>query len=504
MNIFNHLLMGLSVAIEPMNLLYCFMGCLIGTLVGVLPGLGPTAAMSLLLPATFHTTPVSAIIMLSGIYYGAMYGGSTTSILVNIPGEAASVVTCFDGYQMARQGRAGAALGISAFGSFIAGTIGIIGLSLLAPPLADMALKFGPPEYFSLMCLGMVILTFLASTSMVRALMMACFGIIIGTIGTDTVSGTTRFTFGITELMDGVGLVPVVMGLFGISEMLLNIGQKIDRDIFKAPVKGLLPTFQDWMQAKWAILRGTIIGFFLGILPGGGAILSSFVSYAIEKRVSKHPEKFGTGMIEGVAAPESANNSAAQGAFIPLLTLGIPSNVTMAMLLGALVIHGITPGPLLLSQHPGLFWGVVASMYIGNIMLLILNLPLIGLWVQVLKVPYPFLMPLIILFCLIGAYTISNSIMDVFFMLVFGVIGYVFKKLRYEAAPLILAFVLGPMLEYHLKQSLMLSKGSFQIFFSRPISAVCLIVAIILLILPVLPRFGKRRPGAALPSEEEI
>ena len=504
MDIFNHLFVGFSVALQPLNLLYCFMGCLIGTLVGVLPGLGPTAAMSLLLPATFHATPVSAIIMLAGIYYGAMYGGSTTSILVNIPGEAASVVTCFDGYQMARQGRAGVALGISAFGSFIAGTLGILGLTLLAPPLASMALRFGPPEYFSLMCLGMVVLTFLASTSMVRALMMACFGIIVGTIGTDTVSGTTRFTFGITELMDGVGLVPVVMGLFGISEMLLNLEQKIDREIFKTRVKGLLPSFQDWMQAKGAIVRGTVIGFFLGILPGGGAVLSSFVSYAIEKRVSKYPEKFGTGVIEGVAAPEAANNSAAQGAFIPLLTLGIPSNVVMAMLLGALVIHGVTPGPLLLSQHPDLFWGVVASMYIGNIMLLILNLPLIGLWVQVLKVPYPFLMPLIILFCLIGAYTLSNSIMDVFFMLIFGMIGYIFKKLRYEPAPMILAFVLGPMLEYHLKQSLMLSKGSFQIFFTRPISSACLIIAIVLLVLPLLPRFRKKRPGATLPSEDEV
>jgi putative tricarboxylic transport membrane protein len=301
-----------------------------------------------------------------------------------------------------------------------------------------------------------------------------------------------------------VGLVPVVMGLFGISEMLLNLEQKIDREVFKTRVKGLLPSFQDWMQAKGAIARGTVIGFFLGILPGGGAVLSSFVSYAIEKRVSKYPEKFGTGVIEGVAAPEAANNSAAQGAFIPLLTLGIPSNVVMAMLLGALVIHGVTPGPLLLSQHPDLFWGVIASMYIGNIMLLILNLPLIGLWVQVLKVPYPFLMPLIILFCLIGAYTLSNSIMDVFFMLFFGMIGYVFKKLRYEPAPMILAFVLGPMLEYHLKQSLMLSKGSFQIFFTRPISSACLIIAIVLLVLPLLPRFRKKRPGAALPSEDEV
>ena len=493
--------MGFSVALQPMNIFYCFMGCLIGTLVGVLPGLGPAAAMSLLLPATFHVTPVSAIIMLAGIYYGAMYGGSTTSILVNIPGEAASVVTCLDGYQMARQGKAGRALGISAFGSFIAGTLGIIGLTLMAPPLANFALRFGPPEYFALMCLGMVVLTFLSSSSMIQALMMACFGILIGTIGTDTVSGTSRFSFGITELLDGVGLVPVVMGLFGISEMLLNIEQKIDREIFKTGVKGLLPTVQDWLHAKGAILRGTFLGFFLGILPGGGAVLSSFVAYAVEKKFSKYPEKFGTGIIEGVAAPESANNSAAQGAFIPLLTLGIPSNVVMAMLLGALIIHGVTPGPLLLANHPQVFWGVVGSMYIGNAMLLILNLPLIGVWVQLLKVPYPVLMPLIIIFCVVGAYTINNSIMDVFFMLIFGVVGYLMKKLKYDAPPLILAFVLGPMLEYSLKQSLMVSKGSFKIFFSRPISAICLIVASILLVIPMIPRMRKKRFGATHESD---
>jgi putative tricarboxylic transport membrane protein len=501
MDIFNQLLMGFSVALQPVNIFYCFMGCLIGTLVGVLPGLGPTAAMSLLLPATFHFTPVSAIIMLAGIYYGAMYGGSTTSILVNIPGEAASVTTCLDGYQMARQGKAGRALGISAFGSFIAGTIGIIGLTLMAPPLANFALRFGPPEYFALMCLGMVVLTFLSSTSMIRALMMASFGVILGTFGTDTVSGTARFSFGITELMDGIGLVPVVMGLFGISEMLLNIEQKIDRDIFKTRVKGLLPTAQDWMQAKGAILRGTVMGFFLGILPGGGAVLSSFVAYAVEKKFSHHPEKFGTGVIEGVAAPESANNSAAQGAFIPLLTLGIPSNVVMAMLLGALIIHGVTPGPLLLTNHPQVFWGVVGSMYIGNVMLLILNLPLIGLWVQLLRVPYPVLMPLIIIFCVVGVFTINNSTMDVFFMLIFGVVGYLMKKLRYDAPPLILAFVLGPMLEYSLKQSLMVSKGSFAIFFSRPISALCLFTAFVLLILPMIPRLRKKRPGATHESD---
>ncbi|MDO8945128.1 MAG: tripartite tricarboxylate transporter permease, partial [Desulfobacterales bacterium] len=352
MDILNQLYMGFSVALQPMNLLYCFLGCMIGTMVGVLPGLGPTAAMSLLLPVTYHIEPVSAVIMLSGIFYGAMYGGSITSILVNIPGEAASVVTCLDGYQMARQGKAGRALGISAFGSFIAGTLGLIGLTFLAPPLAKAALKFGPPEYFSLMVLGLIVLTFLSSGSMVRALMMASFGLIAGSVGTDTVTGSARFTFGFTALMDGIGMVPVVMGLFGISEMLLNIETKMDREIFKTRVKGLLPTWADWMQAKWAIVRGTVIGFFLGILPGGGAVLSSFVSYAVEKRCSKHPEKFGTGLIEGVAAPEAANNAAAQSSFIPLMTLGIPANVVMALLLGALIIHGVTPGPLLLTQHP--------------------------------------------------------------------------------------------------------------------------------------------------------
>jgi putative tricarboxylic transport membrane protein len=502
MDTFSQLFMGFAVALQPMNLFYCFLGCLIGTLVGVLPGLGPTAAMSLLLPATFHVTPVSAIIMLAGIFYGAMYGGSTTSILVNIPGEAASVVTCLDGYQMARQGRAGPALGISAFGSFIAGTFGILGLTFMGPPLARAALKFGPPEYFSLMVLGMIVLTFLSSSSMIKALMMAAFGLLVGSIGTDTVSGTTRFSFGITDLMDGVGLVPVVMGLFGISEMLLNIETKIDRDIFKTPVKNLLPTFADWMQAKWAIVRGTILGFFLGILPGGGAVLSSFVSYAVEKRCSKYPEKFGTGVIEGVAGPEAANNSAAQGSFIPLLTLGIPSNVVMAMLLGALIIHGVTPGPLLLTQHPEIFWGVTASMYLGNVMLLVLNLPLIGLWVQVLKVPYPILMPLIILFCLIGAYTINNSVMDVLFMLIFGLVGYGMKKLKYDAPPFILAFVLGPMMEYSLKQSLIFSKGSFMIFLTRPIAATGLTAALVLLLLPLLPLIRGRRPGATLGSDE--
>ncbi|MFZ5866914.1 MAG: tripartite tricarboxylate transporter permease [Thermodesulfobacteriota bacterium] len=502
MDVLTQLGMGFQVALQPMNLFYCFLGCLIGTMVGVLPGLGPTAAMSLLLPATFHVPPVSAVIMLAGIYYGAMYGGSTTSILVNIPGEAASVMTCLDGYRMARAGRAGAALGMAAFGSFLAGTVGILALTVVAPPLVGFALHFGPPEYFSLMCLGMVILTFLSSSSMIRALMMACFGLIVGTIGQDVVSGSTRFTFGIMELMDGIGLIPVVMGLFGISEILLNLETKIDREVFQTKVKGLLPTLEDWIRCKWALVRGTIIGFFLGILPGGGAVLASFVSYAVEKKFSPRGDQFGTGVIEGVAAPECANNSAAQAAFIPLLTLGLPANVVMAMLLGALIIHGVTPGPLLIAQHSDVFWGVVASMYIGNVMLLVLNLPLIGMWVQFLRVPYPIMMPLIVLFCLVGSYTVANSVMDVFFMLVFGVIGYLMKKLKYEAPPFILAFVLGPLLEYSLKQSLIISKGSFGIFVTRPISAVCLAIALILLLIPLVPLIGRKRPGATLESED--
>jgi putative tricarboxylic transport membrane protein len=473
---------------------------LIGTLVGVLPGLGPVAAISLLLPTTFHVTPVSAIIMLAGIYYGAMYGGSTTSILVNIPGEAASVVTCLDGYQMARKGRAGPALGIAAFGSFIAGTIGVIGLMLIAPPLAEMALKFGPPEYFSLMIMGLTVLTFLASGPMWKALLMAAFGLFLGSMGMDTMTGATRFTFDVVELTDGVGLVPVVMGLFGISEVLLNVEQSMERSVFETKIKSLLPTLRDWADSFWAILRGTVIGFFLGVLPGGGAVISSFVSYALEKRVSKHPEKFGTGVIQGVAGPESANNAATGGAFIPLLTLGIPANSVMAILLGALMIHGMQPGPLLVKEQPGLFWGVVTSMYLGNAMLLVLNLPLIGLWVKILKVPYPILFPLILLFCLIGAYSLNNSLIEVLIMVVFGVIGYLFKKFEYEAAPLVLALVLGPMLEAALRRSLLLSAGDPLIFLTRPISAVLMLISLFLLVYPLVPWLKEKRAG--LPKGE--
>ena len=420
--------------------------------------------------------------MLAGIYYGAQYGGSTTSILLNIPGEATSVVTCLDGYQMARKGRAGAALGMSAIGSFIAGTISLVGLTLLARPFANLALQFGPPEYFSIMVLALVVLSYLARGSILKALIMAFFGLTLSFVGIDILSGESRFTFGILDLADGIDLVPVIMGLFGIAEVLVNIEQNAEREVFKTKIKNLLPTLEDWAKAKWSIVRGTVLGFFLGILPGAGPIISTFVSYSVEKRVSKYPEKFGTGIIEGVAGPESANNASAQGAFIPLFTLGIPPNVTMAILFGALIIHGLQPGPLLVTQRPDFFWGVIISMYIGNIMLLILNLPLIPLWVQVLRVPYPVLFPLIVLFCLIGAFSLNNSVFDVFVMIIFGVVGYLMRKFNYEGAPMVMAFVLGPLLEQNLRRSLIISGGSASIFFTHPISAVTLMVSAVILL----------------------
>jgi len=430
-----------------------------GTLVGVLPGIGPLAAIALLLPSTFYIPPVSALIMLAGIYYGAMYGGSTTSILVNIPGEPASVVTCIDGYEMAKKGRAGPALGISAFGSFIAGTISIMLLMLLAPVLGRWALKFGPPEYFSLMFLGLTILIYLANGPIMKALIMAVFGLILGIIGSDIISGKERFTFGIIELNDGVGMVPVVMGLFGVSEVLVNIEGLVRREITGAKIKGLLPNKQDWNDSIGPILRGTFLGFFVGVLPGGTAMLSSFGSYAMEKRLSKHPDQFGKGAIAGVAGPESANNAASQGAFVPLLTLGIPSNSVMALMLGALIIHGLQPGPLLMKEHPDVFWGTIISMYVGNGMLLVLNLPLIGIWVQILRIPYRILFPLILLFCLIGVYSVNNSIMEIWFMIIFGIFGYFMRKFKYEMPPLVLALILGPMFENALRQSLILFGG---------------------------------------------
>jgi len=490
---FDSILYGFQVTFQPINFLFCGVGVLVGTLVGVLPGIGPAGAMALLLPATFKFSSTSTIILLAGIYYGVQYGGSTTSILVNIPGEASSVMTCIDGHQMARQGRAGPALGIAAWGSFIAGTIANIGLMLVAIPLAHAALRLGPPEYFTLMCTGLVIVTYLAQGSVLKAIMMGLVGIILGSIGLDLISGFPRFTFGINELTDGVGIVPLVMGLFGVSEILENLEGSLEREVFKTRIKNLWPSFKDWMESKWAIVRGSIIGFVLGILPGGGAVISTFVSYAVEKKVSKHPEKFGKGAIEGVAGPESANNAAAGASLIPLLSLGIPPNPIMAIFFSALIIHGIQPGPLLIRQHPDLFWGLVASLYLGNGLLLILNLPLIGLWVKVLEIPYKILFPLILLFCLIGVYSMNNLSFDLYVMLFFGVVGWLMRKFGYEGAPLILAFVLGPMLENALRQSLLISQGSFLIFVTRPISATALGFAFLLLLTTLLPNFKKRR-----------
>jgi len=495
MDILNHLFYGFSIGLQPENLLFCFVGCLVGTLVGVLPGIGPIGAISILLPVTFRMSPVSAIIMLAGIFYGAMYGGSTTSILVNIPGEAASVVTCLDGHEMAKQGRAGPALGIAAFGSFIAGTLGVIGLMLFAEPLAEFGLKFGSPEYAALILLGLTLITYLSRGSMIKALIMGAFGLILSFIGLDEMQGSPRLTFNIFRLMDGIDLVPAAMGLFGIAEILGNVEQTTTSEILKTKIKNLFPNRQDWMQAKGAILRGSVLGFLIGVLPGAGATISTFMSYGLEKRISKDPSRFGKGAIEGVAGPESANNAATAGAFVPLLTLGIPANVIMALFFGALVIHGMRPGPLLLTDHPDIFWGLISSMYIGNGMLLILNLPLIPMWVQVLKIPNRILFPLILLFCIIGAYSLKNSVFEITIMFIFGILGYLFRKFDYEPAPLLLAFVLGPMLEYNLRQSLMVSRGSLLIFFSRPISAVIVSIAIVLFIISFILHFtgGKRR-----------
>ncbi len=484
MDYLHGIITGFGLVFQPANFLYCFIGVFIGTLVGVLPGIGPVGAMSILLPTTFGMTPMAAVIMYAGIYYGAMYGGSTTSILVNIPGEAASVVTCLDGYQMARKGRAGPALGIAAFGSFIGGTFSVVALMFFVFPLANAALKFGPPEYFSLIFMSMTVVIYLAKGSALKAIMMMFLGLIIATMGVDIFSGVQRFTFHSDTLQDGVGLVPLAMGLFGITEVLCNVEGALsaEKEILKAKINHLLPNLDDWRRSIGPISRGSILGFFLGLLPGGGALLSSFLSYAIEKKISKHPEEFGQGAIEGVAGPETANNAGAGGSFVPLLSLGIPSNVVMAILLGALMIHGVVPGPNLLSKHPEIFWGTIASMYLGNAMLLVLNLPLIGMWVQVLKVPYRILMPLILLFCLIGAYSLNTNPVEVILMIVFGIMGYVLRKFDYEEAPLVLAFILGPMMETNFRQSMIISGGNLSIFFTRPICGVAMVLSILLLI----------------------
>ncbi len=479
---------GFSVFLTPTNLLYSFFGVLMGTLVGVLPGLGPGAALSLLLPLAFYAPPVTSIIMLSGICYGAAFGGSTTSILLNIPGETSSVMTCLDGYQMAKQGRAGPALGIAAFGSFIGGTFGIIGLMLFAPTLAKFALRFGPPEYFSLAVMSLTLVTYVGKGPYIHGLMMACVGIIMSTVGMDSMNSRPRFTFGREALLDGFDLVYVAMGLFGLSEVLVNLGKSLKGEILDTKIKNLFPNRQDWKDSAKPIVRGSVIGFFLGVLPGFGAAVPTFISYAIEKKISKHPEKFGTGAIEGVAGPETTNNAASTATFVPLFSLGIPTNASTAIMLGALMILGLQPGPLLISSKPDLFWGLVASMYIGNVMLLVLNLPMIGIWVQVLKIPYSILYVLIIMFCQIGAFSVGNNVTDVLFLNIFGVAGYFMKRYEFEGAPLILGLVLGPMFETALRRSLVLSGGTLAIFFTRPLSAVFLLIAVVLLISPLFAK----------------
>src|SRR6266480_4301603 len=488
MEIFHNLVMGFGVAITPIHLLYALIGCLLGTLIGVLPGIGPVATIAMLLPITFNLSPVAALIMLAGIYYGAQYGGSTTAILVNIPGESSSVVTCLDGYQMARQGRAGPALAVAALGSFFAGCVSTLIIALAAPPLAEVALKFGPSEYFSLMVFGLVAATVLAHGSLIKAIAMVVFGLLLGIVGTDVNSGVLRFTFNIPELSDGIGFVIVAMGMFGTAEIVANLELKDKREIFTKDVKNLWPTKEDFKRSWASVLRGTALGSFLGILPGGGALLASFGAYTLEKKVSRHPEQFGKGAIEGVAGPESANNAGAQTSFIPMLTLGIPSNAVMA-----LMIQGIAPGPQVMNEKPELFWGLIASMWVGNLMLVVLNLPLIGMWVKLLTVPYRYLYPSILVFMAIGVFSLSNSAFDVLIMAVFGVLGYICVKLECEPAPMILGFILGPLMEENLRRAMLLSRGDPMTFIYKPISAGFIIAATILLIVVALPAIRKKR-----------
>lgn len=498
---FTGLLQGFAVALTWNNVMFAFIGALLGTAVGVLPGLGPAATIALLLPVSYAlNNPLTSIIMMAGIYYGAMYGGSTTSVLLNIPGEAASVVTCIDGYKMALKGRAGPALGIAAIGSFVAGTLGVIGLTFLAPPLAEFALKFGPAEYFSLTLVGLLLATYLSGKSVVKGFVMVAVGLLLGTIGLDPIAGSTRFTFGILNLQEGLDFVTLAMGMFGITEILLNLEESGEVTLVTSKITGLWPTVKDWAEAKWAIVRGSVMGFFIGLLPGGGAVIASLASYAVEKKVSRHPERFGDGAIEGIAGPESANNSAASASFIPLLTLGIPANASIAMIFAALLINGVTPGPFLIKENPSVFWGVVASMYIGNVMLLVLNLPLVGLWVQLLRVPFAILSPLVVLFCTVGVYSIKNGVFDIFVMLGFGVLGYIARKLDFEPGPLVLAFVLGPILERSLRQALLISGGDLSTFVTRPISGTFITVFTLLILSQVITSVRNRKKAAVIPE----
>ncbi len=491
MDALQYWIQGFAVATQPMNLLYAFIGCVLGTLIGVLPGLGPAAGTAILIPVTFSLDPIGGIIMLAAIYYGAMYGGTITSVLVNVPGEAASVITCLDGYQMAKQGRAGPALGIAAIGSFIGGTFATLALMVVSLPLATFALRFGPPEVFALLVVGLSLVTGLSGKSIFAALIMTMFGLMLAMVGMDPVRGAPRFTFGIPPLYDGIGFIPVVMGLFGVGEILLSMEAPV-LEVIKTKITDLLPKREEWRVSTGAIGRGTIIGFFLGLIPGIGAIIPTFLAYVVEKKVSKHPEKFGTGVIEGVASPETANNAYANGAMVPLLTLGIPGSPTLAVLMGAFIIHGLTPGPFLFKERPDVVWGLIASLYLGNVMLLILNLPLVGFWAKLLQIRYEFLYPGILLFCILGAYSLNQSVFDVGVMIAFGVLGYIFRKLDWPLAPTVLALILGPMMERALRTSLEMSAGDLSILVTRPISAVLLIVAAIVLLSPAVRLLGKR------------
>jgi putative tricarboxylic transport membrane protein len=498
----SNLALGLSAAVTLNNLTFCFIGVLLGTLIGVLPGIGPLATIAMLLPTTYKMTdPTTALIMLAGIYYGAQYGGSTTAILVNLPGETSSVVTTLDGYQMARKGRAGPALAISAIGSFFAGTVATFLIAAFAPPLSEIAFKFGPAEYFALMVLGMIAAVVLAHGSFVKALAMVVLGLLLGMIGTDVNSGVARFSFDVPELTDGIEFVVVAMGMFGFGEIIANLEQKEHREVFTSKVGRLLPSWAEFKASVFPILRGTTIGSMLGILPGGGSVLGSFSSYAIEKKLSKHPEQFGKGAIEGVAGPESANNAGAQTSFIPMLTLGIPTTPVMALMVAAMMIHNIQPGPQVMTSNPPLFWGLITSMWIGNLMLVILNLPLIGLWIKLLTVPYRVLYPAILLFCVIGAYSINNNVFDVFMTLPFAVLGYLFKKLDCEPAPLLLGFVLGELMEEYLRRAMTISRGDWSVFITRPLSATMLGIAVVLVVIVFLPAIAKKRKEAF--AEEE-
>lgn len=474
---------GLQIATTPVNLMFCFLGALMGTLVGVLPGLGPGAAMALLLPLTYHLPPVSAMIMLAGIYNGAMYGGSTTSILVNIPGETGSIMTCIDGYQMAKQGRAGPALGIAAFSSFIGGTITTLIVTLSAFPLSRLAIEFGPVEYFALMCAGVLLLCFLSQDAFVKSLISAACGLLLGTVGMDIFTGQPRFTLGIASLYNGVEIVVVLLGMYGITEILNNLDEMyLQKPMVSGRIGSLLPSRDDWRRSIGPILRGSMLGTFFGLLPGGGTVLSTFTSYSLEKRLAKDPGRFGNGAIEGVAGPEAANNSSSTAGFIPLLTLGIPTNATVALLMAALLILGVQPGPLLITKNPDIFWGVIMSMFIANVALLVLNLPLIGIWVKVLKVPYLILFPVVLLFCTIGAYSLNSSLADVYMMLLFGVLGYVLTKAGFPTHPFVLAMIIEPVLETSFRQSLSISGGDYRIFVSSPIAVVLLsVVGLVLL-----------------------